>query len=86
MNLEDLEHLSTSEILNEIGNYHGCSLLERMMDFCETNDVEPQYLGDILADDDKLKLMLHNDCVMSNSIKDYDIQHRNDVMEEMNEW
>jgi len=86
MDIQQLEYVSTTEILNEIGKYYGNSLLERMVDFCETEDVDPQFLGDILSEDKSLKDLLHNDCAISGSIIDIDIQHRNETMEDLEIW
>jgi DNA-binding ferritin-like protein (Dps family) len=63
-----LDNLSVTEILNEIGNHYGDSLLEKIMDFTESNDIDPKELGDILEEDEAFKEMLLLDCIKNNQI------------------
>jgi len=82
----NLEAISTTEILNIISQYHGTSLMEKMMDFCETEDIEPQYLGDLVAEDKAFRDLLYNDCVLSNSVKDHLMNKREKEMQELDIW
>ena len=86
INKNKLELFSTTEILNLISNYYGNSILEKMLDFCETNDIEEQFLGDILSEDKEFKELLHNDCFMSNAVKDNILHLKDNRTECLNIW
>ena len=78
--------MSTTEILNKIDDMCGESLLDKMIDFCETYDINPQFLGDILEEDSKFKEMLHNDCVCHNSIEDDALTRKTEIMQDLDVW
>jgi hypothetical protein len=57
-------------LINKISNMNGNSLLEKIVDHCETYDVDEKELGDILNESEEFKDILYNNCVKHNIIKD----------------
>ena len=86
INQESLLYLSTTEILNMIGEMYGNSILTKMLDFCETYDIDEQYLGDILEEDKNFKDMFHDELASHNQVKDEAINLRQDKLEGLSVW
>jgi len=59
-----------NELLNEIAKMCGNSLLEKMLDYCETKEVDPKWLGDLLSEEKTFKEMLYIDMVKHNQMRD----------------
>ena len=57
-------------LINKISNMNGNSLLEKIVDYCETYDIDEKEIGDILNDSEEFKDILYNNCVKHNIIKD----------------
>ena len=74
------------DILNNISSMDGDSIVEKILDYCETHDKDPQELGDILNDSDDFKQMLYRDCVKHNIIKDEDMIEFMNKSEEITPW
>jgi len=62
------------EIINKISNMNGNNLLDKIMDYCETYDINEQALGDLLQENEDFKNILYRDCVKHNIIKDSKIE------------
>ena len=73
-------------ILNEISNMSGESLTEKILDYCETYDIDPQSIGDILEDSEDFKNMLYRDCVKYNIIRDTDLEIFMEKSETITPW
>ena len=73
-------------ILNKIFEMSGVSLSEKILDYCETYDQDPQEVGDLLEESKDFKKLLYRDCVENNIIKDeIFLDHLNET-EIINEW
>lgn len=73
------------DILNKIFEMSGESLSEKILDYCETYDANPQEIGDILEESKDFKKLLYRDCVENNIIKDdiyLDYLHKTEVIDE----
>ena len=72
-------------ILNKIFNMTGTSLAEKILDYCETYNVDPQEIGDMLEESKDFKKLLYKDCVENNIIKDdqyFEHLHETQVIDE----
>jgi hypothetical protein len=66
-------------LINKISTMNGNNLLEKIVDYCETYDQDPQEIGDILESSDEFKKLLYKDCVKSNIIRDLDLEINDDL-------
>ena len=82
----NLELLSTTEILNLVDDMCGDSIMSKLLDFCETNNIDPQELGDILEEDIKFKKLLYDDCVHYNSVIDNEMTNKESNMQDLEVW
>ena len=71
-------------LINEIHKIEGDSLLEKILSYCEINEINPQELGDIISDIDQFKEDIWLDCVKNNIVQDDTIKHK--LNKEMEEW
>ena len=67
------------ELVNKISEMEGNNLLEKILDYCETYDEDPQEIGDILQESEEFKDLLYLDCVKHNIIKDTSISIKDDL-------
>jgi len=74
------------ELINDINEMHGESLSEKILDYCETYDKDPQEIGDLLEDSQDFKDLLYRDCVKNNIIKDEDLEKFLDKTEDLDIW
>lgn len=74
------------EILNDISEFPEESLLEKMLSYCEMNDLDPQELGDMFAENDQFKRKLWINCVENYQIKDTLLQDKIASVEDLDEW
>jgi len=58
------------ETVNKISQMNGNNLLDKIMDYCETYDKDPQEIGDFLQASEDFKNLLYRDCVKNHIIKD----------------
>ena len=58
------------QIVNKISEMNRNNLLDKIMDYCETYDKDPQEIGDLLQENEDFKNLLYRDCVKNNIIKD----------------
>ena len=70
------------ELVNKISEMEGNNLLEKILDYCETYDEDPQEIGDILQESEEFKDLLYLDCVKHNIIKDTSIS----IKDELDIW
>ena len=63
-----------TEIVNKISLMNGNNLLDKIMDYCETYDKDPQEIGDFLQESEDFKNLLYRDCVKNNIIKDTSVK------------
>jgi hypothetical protein len=70
------------ELVNKISEMEGINLLEKILDYCETYDEDPQEIGDILQESEEFKDLLYLDCVKHNIIKDTSIS----IKDELDVW
>jgi hypothetical protein len=69
-------------LINKISEMTGETILEKMLDYCESYDKEPQELGDLLQENEDFKKLLYRDCVKHNIIKDSTVQ----IPEDLEKW
>jgi hypothetical protein len=60
----------------------GENLVDKIMDYCETYDQNPQEIGDILQESEDFKKLLYKDCVKHHIIKDSEIK----IEDELDVW
>ena len=75
-----------TELLNEINKMPEKTLLEKMVSYCEENDIPEQELGDRLSGSDQFKRTLWINCVESFQIKDELLSEKWAKMENLEEW
>jgi len=64
-----LQNMDPIEIVNKISEYDGDTLIDKMLDYCETEDINIKELGDMLEDFEDFKRLLYKECVNVNLIK-----------------
>ena len=69
------------KLINKIFEMNGSSLLEKILDYCETYDEDPQEIGEILEEIKEFKDILYRDCVKKHIIKNEEITFNN-----LEEW
>jgi len=74
------------ELLNDIHKIPESSLLEKLISYCEENDILPQELGDILGESEQFKRVLWINAVQNNQIHDTPLQNKITSTEELDEW
>ena len=74
------------EMINDISKIEGECLLDKIVAYCEKNSLDPQDVGDILAESEQFKRKLHINLVETNVIKDPGFQRRNKLCEDIDEW
>ena len=57
-------------LINKISEMNGDNLLEKITDYCETFDKDPQEVGDILAENEEFSQILYTNCIKHHIIKD----------------
>jgi len=74
------------ELLNAISQVHGDSLLEKIVSYCDKNNLDPQEVGDILADSEQFKRKLHIDLVHNHIIRDPGFSRKENLCQDLDEW
>jgi len=74
------------EIFNKISKMSGDNLVEKILDYCETYDKNPQEVGDFLEDNKEFKKLLYDECVNNNIIKDPKYKESLNRTEHIEEW
>ena len=72
--METLLENKIPELLNEIYKMEGNSLIEKILDYCETFDIDVKEIGDLLEESENFKNILYRDCVLNNIIKDKEMR------------
>jgi hypothetical protein len=67
------------ELINFIYKMEGNTLLEKIMDYCETYDQDPQEVGEFLEEIKEFKNLLLKDCVKNNIIRDSTVKLKDDI-------
>ena len=73
-------------LINNINDIPGDSLIEKILSYCEENDLEAQEIGDILADSKHFKRVLWIDAVRNNQIQDLGLKNILNETEDFDEW
>ena len=68
-------------LINKITEMTGNSLLEKILDYCETYNVDIQEVGDKIAKFEEFKNLLYKDCVKHHIINDPKFQFGEDIEE-----
>ena len=74
------------ELINDISQMYGDSLSEKILDYCETNNMDPKEIGDILEESKDFKELLYRDCVKNNLIKDESLDTLLNKTEDIDIW
>lgn len=74
------------KVFNDISKMSGASLVEKILDYCETYDKDPQEVGDFLEDNKEFKKLLYDDCVNNNIIKNSKYKELLNRTEHIEEW
>ncbi len=74
------------ELLNEINKLPEENLLDRMISYCEMNDIDPQEFGEFFAENENFKRKLWINCVEHFQIKDELLTNKINSVEDLNEW
>jgi hypothetical protein len=72
--------------LNQINSLPGNSLLERMLSYCEENDIDPKELGDMFEESDQFKRVLWIDAVENNQIQDAPLKAKLNETQDLDTW
>lgn len=56
-------------LLNDIYEMSGDSIMDKIIDYCETHDKDPQEVGDLLAESEDFKKIMLKDCIKNNIIQ-----------------
>jgi len=73
-------------LIDKILKTQGDNLLEKILSYCEMNDLNPQKIGDVLSDHEQFKNELWFDCVKNNIIQDEELKIKNERTENIEEW
>ena len=74
------------ELLNQIQEFEGETILDKILSYCEKYDKEIQEIGDILSENEIFKKTLWIDCVKNNTIQDEWCKNKLDNIEKFDEW
>jgi len=74
------------ELFNKISSMSGESLVEKILDYCETYNKDPQEIGDFLEGNKEFKKILYDDCITNNIIKNPEYKQFIERTEEIEEW
>ena len=74
------------EIINDIWKMSGDSISQKILDYCETNDIDERELGELLEESEDFKKQLYKDCIKNNTIKDEDFKSKQSKTEEIVPW
>ena len=75
-----------SQLLDEIDKLPGDSLLEKILSYCEENDIDPKEIGDMLSDSEQFKRILWIDAVGNNQIKDELLKNKLKETKDLEAW
>jgi hypothetical protein len=75
-----------TELLNQINLIPEDSLLERIISYCEENELNPQELGDSLAESEQFKRVLWINAVENNQIQDVLLKNKLKETLDLDEW
>lgn len=74
------------EVINTIWEMEGASIAEKILDYCETYDVDERELGELLTSSPDFKKLLYKDCLKHNLIKDDDFKEHQKRTEKIEAW
>jgi len=74
------------ELINQIWNMEGNTIAEKILDYCETFDKDPQEVGDILEESADFKKLFYRNCVENNIIKDEKLTEQMTKTQEIHPW
>jgi len=74
------------KLFNEISSMSGENLVEKILDYCETYDKDPQEVGDFLEENKEFKKILYDDCISNNIIKNPEYKQSIERTEGIEEW
>ena len=73
-------------LFNDISRMNGGSLLEKILDYCETYNRDILEIADILSDSKEFKEMFYEDCVKNNIIRNPQLKSMMERTEVIDEW
>ena len=73
-------------MIDKILKTPGDTLLEKILSYCEINNLNPQEIGDNLSDHEQFKNELWFDCVKNNIIQDEELKIKHNRYKEDEEW
>ena len=74
------------ELLNNIYLVQEDNLMDKILTYCEQNEMNIQEIGDILSDSEQFKNTLWIDCVNNNTIKDPFLKDKQNSLHHIDEW
>ena len=75
-----------TEILNEIYKIEGYTLVDKIIGYCEKNNLDPKEIGDILEESEQFKRKLYIDLVHHKAIKDPKFVEKEELCEILDVW
>lgn len=75
-----------AELLNKIHTLPEETLLEKIISYCEEHDLDPQEVGDRLAESEQFKRVLWIDAVEHNQIQDKLLKDKLRQTEDFDVW
>ena len=74
------------ELINEINSYPEYSLLEKVISYCEENDIDVNDIEDILKQSEHFRTVFYIDCVEKNHIRDLGLKKKLRETIDEDEW
>lgn len=73
-------------LINEIYKIQEDSLMDKILSYCEMNDLSVQEIGDILSESKQFKNNFWIDCVNNNTIKDDLLKQKQKSTFDIDDW
>jgi len=83
---EIIRDKTPAQILDEVNAFFGDSLSQKMVNYCEYHNIDPQELGDFLSEDKQFKKIIYFDAVKHNEIKDEYLKEQLNSTTDLEEW
>ena len=73
-------------LINDIYKIDNENILDKIIEYCDVNDLDIQEVGDILSESEDFKNILYKDCVKSNVIKDEVLSNKMKRTQKIFKW
>jgi len=73
-------------LINDIYKIDNENILDKIIEYCDVNDLDIQEVGDILSESEDFKNILYKDCVKSNVIRDEVLSNKMKRTQKIFKW